>query len=143
MKYNLLGETDIKVSNYCLGTMTFGEQTNERDAHLQMDKAFDAGINFFDTAEMYSTCPIRAETAGKTETIIGSWIKNNANLRNKLVIATKVIGNEYSFIRDGGPINSKSIKVALEGSLRRRRTIGGSAELRGTVKERSGERSEI
>ena len=64
MKYNLLGETDIKVSNYCLGTMTFGEQTNERDAHLQMKKAFDAGINFFDTAEMYSTCPIRLETAG-------------------------------------------------------------------------------
>ena len=70
MKYSFLGETDIKVSNYCLGTMTFGEQTNVEDAHLQMDKAFDAGINFFDTAEMYSTCPTRKETVGKTESII-------------------------------------------------------------------------
>ena len=122
MKYSFLGDTDIKVSNYCLGTMTFGEQTNEEDAHLQMDKAFDAGINFFDTAEMYSTCPIRKETAGKTESIIGTWLKTNSVLRSELVLATKIIGNEYTFIRDGGPITSKSIKVALEGSLKRLNT---------------------
>ena len=122
MKYSLLGETDIKVSNYCLGTMTFGEQTNEIDSHLQMDKAYDAGINFFDTAEMYSTCPTRKETAGKTESIIGTWLKKNSALRSKLVLATKIIGNEYSFIRDGGPITSKSIKVALDGSLKRLNT---------------------
>ena len=53
MKYNFLGKSDLKVSNYCLGTMTYGEQTSEIDAHLQMDKAYDSGINFFDTAEMY------------------------------------------------------------------------------------------
>ena len=122
MKFNLLGNSDLKVSNYCLGTMTFGEQTNEIDSHLQMDKAFEAGINFFDTAEMYSTCPIREETAGKTETIIGSWLKNNFSKRDRLVLATKVIGNEYKFIRDGGPINSKSVRIALEGSLKRLNT---------------------
>ena len=83
MKYNFLGKSDLKVSNYCLGTMTYGEQTSERDAHLQMDKAFDSGINFFDTAEMYSTCPRLIETAGKTEKIIGTWIKKNPTLRNK------------------------------------------------------------
>ena len=122
MKFNLLGNSDLKVSNYCLGTMTFGEQTNEIDSHLQMDKAFEAGINFFDTAEMYSTCPIRKETAGKTETIIGTWLKSNFSKRDRLVLATKVIGNEYKFIRDGGPINSKSIRIALEGSLKRLNT---------------------
>ena len=83
MKYNFLGKSDLKVSNYCLGTMTYGEQTSERGAHLQMDKAYDSGINFFDTAEMYSTCPRLAETAGKTEQIIGTWIKKNPTLRNK------------------------------------------------------------
>ena len=107
MKYNFLGKSDLKVSNYCLGTMTYGEQTSERDAHLQMDKAFDSGINFFDTAEMYSTCPRLAETAGKTEKIIGTWIKKNPTLRNKLILATKIIGNGDTFIRDGGPINRK------------------------------------
>ena len=75
MKFNFLGNTELKVSNYCLGTMTYGEQTSEKEAHIQMSKAYDAGINFFDTAEMYSTCPLRAETAGNTEKIIGSWLK--------------------------------------------------------------------
>ena len=100
MKYNFLGKSDLKVSNYCLGTMTYGEQTSEMDAHLQMDKAFDSGINFFDTAEMYSTCPRLAETAGKTEKIIGTWIKKNPTLRNKLILATKIIGKGDTFIRD-------------------------------------------
>ena len=118
MKYNFLGKSDLKVSNYCLGTMTYGEQTSERDAHLQMDKAFDSGINFFDTAEMYSTCPRLTETAGKTEKIIGTWIKKNPTLRNKLILATKIIGNGDTFIRDGGPINRKSLKIALETSLK-------------------------
>ena len=122
MKYNFLGKSDLKVSNYCLGTMTYGEQTSERDAHLQMDKAFDSGINFFDTAEMYSTCPRLIETAGKTEKIIGTWIKKNPTLRNKLILATKIIGNGDTFIRDGGPINRKSLKIALETSLKRLQT---------------------
>ena len=122
MKYNFLGKSDLKVSNYCLGTMTFGEQTDEMDAHLQMDKAYDSGINFFDTAEMYSTCPRLAETAGKTEQIIGTWIKKNPTLRNKLILATKIIGNGDAFIRDGGPINRKSLKIALENSLKRLQT---------------------
>ena len=122
MKFNFLGNTELKVSNYCLGTMTYGEQTNEKEAHLQMDKALDSGINFFDTAEMYSTCPIRPETAGKTEKIIGSWLKIKPKSRDQLILASKVIGNEYKYIRDGGPINKNSIKIAIEESLKRLNT---------------------
>ena len=118
MKYSFLGKTDIKVSNYCLGTMTFGEQTNEKDAHLQMDKAFDAGINFFDTAELYPTIPLRDETAGNTEKIIGSWFKKNKSKRQKVVLASKVVGKGYKAIRKGEAINPLGIKKALEKSLK-------------------------
>ena len=122
MKFNFLGNTELKVSNYCLGTMTYGEQTSEKEAHIQMSKAFDAGINFFDTAEMYSTCPLRSETVGNTEKIIGSWLKKNSSLRNKLVLATKIVGNDYKLIRDGGPINKNSIRIAIDESLKRLKT---------------------
>ena len=67
MHYKNLGNSNLKVSSYCLGTMTFGESTNEEDAHLQIYESLEAGINFIDTAEMYPTCPIRPETTGNTE----------------------------------------------------------------------------
>ena len=122
MKYKKLGNSTLKVSSYCLGTMTFGETTDETDAHHQINEALFKGINFIDTAEMYPTCPIRKETSGNTEKIIGNWIASNKSKRKDFIIATKVVGNGFKFIRDGGPINKKSIKQALIGSLKRLKT---------------------
>ena len=76
MKYRKLGTTDLDVSVICLGTMTWGEQNNQHDGFEQMDYAFERGVNFFDTAEVYSI-PTRAETYGKTEEIIGNWFSQN------------------------------------------------------------------
>ena len=90
MRYSKLGRTDVSVSRVCLGTMTFGEQNTEAEAHAQLDHAVDAGVNFIDTAEMYPVPP-RAETQGRTEDYIGSWLKARGG-RDKLVIATKVAG---------------------------------------------------
>lgn len=95
MDFRALGRTDIKVSLICLGTMTWGEQNTEADAHAQLDYALDRGINFIDAAEMYPVPP-RAETQGRTETYIGTWLKARGN-RDKVVLATKVAG------RGGGP----------------------------------------
>ncbi len=122
MHYKNLGNTDLKVSSYCLGTMTFGETTDEPDAHLQISEAIANGINFIDTAEMYPTCPIRKETSGRTEEIIGNWMVENKDKRKELILATKVVGNGFKFIRDGGPINKNTIKIALQGSLERLKT---------------------
>ena len=74
MLYRPLGTTDLQVSLICLGTMTWGQQNSEADGHQQLDYALDCGVNFIDTAEMYSV-PTRAETQGSTERIIGSWLK--------------------------------------------------------------------
>ena len=79
MKYRKLGNTDLDVSLICLGTMTWGQQNTEAEGHEQMDYAIDRGINFFDTAELYSIPP-KAETQGRTETIIGKWFKKNNNM---------------------------------------------------------------
>ena len=76
MKYTTLPNTDIKVSKICLGTMTYGEQNNEAEGHEQIEFALDKGVNFLDTAEMYSI-PGKAETQGSTEEIIGSWFKKS------------------------------------------------------------------
>ena len=122
MHYKKLGNSSLKVSSYCLGTMTFGETTDETDAHLQIDESISNGINFIDTAEMYPTCPIRKETSGKTEEIIGNWISKNKEKRKDFILATKVVGNGFKFIRDGGPIKKKSIEMALQGSLKRLKT---------------------
>ncbi len=86
-----LGQSDLHVSPICLGTMTFGEQVNEADAHAILDRALALGINFLDTAEMYSV-PARAETFGATETILGNWFAKNPGARQKIVLATKVAG---------------------------------------------------
>jgi len=121
MQYKTLGRSDIKVSQYCLGSMTWGTQNSEAEGHAQIDAALDGGINFIDTAEMYPTTPLSAETAGRTEEIIGTWFKASRR-RQDVVLATKIIGDGYANIRDGGPVNTASIRVAVEGSLRRLQT---------------------
>lgn len=123
MKYNMLGNTDIRVSRICLGTMTFGEQNTENEGHLQLDYALDQGINFIDTAEMYSVPP-RAETQGSTEKIIGSWIQSRNN-RDRFVLASKVTGpdmNRFSYLRNGPRLTRQQIHEAIEGSLSRLKT---------------------
>ena len=122
MKLKKLGKSDLLVSPYCLGTMTFGESTDEDDAHKQINESLEKGINFIDTAEMYPTCPIRRETTGATEEIIGNWISKNKDKRSNIVLATKVVGNGFKFIREGGPVNKKIIKLAVEESLKKLKT---------------------
>ena len=89
MKYTQLGRTGLKVSRLVLGTMNFGPQTDEADSHAIMDAALDAGINFFDTANVYGW----GENKGRTEEIIGSWFAKSPDHRDKVVLATKVYGN--------------------------------------------------
>ena len=100
MKYNQLGRSDIKVSEICLGSMTWGSQNSESEAHGQLDYATGEGVNFIDTAEMYPTTPISAETAGLTEQLICSWLKNHPK-RDDLIIATKATGEGSKNFRDG------------------------------------------
>ena len=101
MEHRRLGRTDLNVSLICLGTMTWGQQNTEADGHAQMDYALDQGINFFDTAELYSIPP-RPETQGSTERIIGSWFKARGS-RDKVILATKVIGrSDNTWFRDDG-----------------------------------------
>ena len=117
-----LGTSDLKVTPICLGTMTFGEQVGEADAHTIMSAALDMGIDFIDTAEMYAVPP-RAETYGATESIIGHWFAKNPGVRNKLTLATKVAGPaRYNWIRGGAPFTAQSIIEACEASLRRLQT---------------------
>ena len=118
MKLKKLGQSDLYVSPYCLGTMTFGEATSEKDGHSQIDQSISSGINFIDTAEMYPTCPLREETTGITEKIIGNWIDKNKSKRSEIILATKISGKGYKAVRNGEGINEKSIKIALEGSLK-------------------------
>ena len=112
-----LGWSSLEVSKLCLGSMTWGEQTTPEDGWRQIDTALASGINFIDTAEMYPTNPMRAETSGDTERVIGDWpgIKGR---RSELVIATKVTGEGHSFVREGAPITAKTIRLAIENSLR-------------------------
>lgn len=122
MKYNQLGKTDLKVSAICLGSMTWGTQNTEAEGHQQIDYAVEQGVNFIDTAEMYPTTPLSEETQGRTEEIIGTWLKK-ADKNHKMIIATKVtgIGNQ-SYIHEGMPINRQKIRLSLESSLRRLQT---------------------
>ena len=122
MKYNLLGNTDIKVSEVCLARMTFGEQNTEEEGHEQIDYAISKGVNFIDTAEMYSV-PGRKETQGSTERIIGSWLKKT-NKRKDIVLATKITGPNpgLSYIRDELNYSEKQLRKALENSLSRLQT---------------------
>lgn len=120
MQYTQLGTSDLKVSKICLGTMTWGEQNNEAEAHQQLDYALDCGINFIDTAELYPVPPM-AETQGRTEEYLGSWLAKNGN-RSKVVVATKVAGpSQFEWIRGGQRprLNRSHIRSAIETSLRR------------------------
>ncbi|MDE0309477.1 MAG: aldo/keto reductase [Acidiferrobacterales bacterium] len=121
MKYNELGKSGIKVSEICLGSMTWGTQNTEAEGHAQMDLAFEKGVNFIDTAEMYPVNPITREKSGRSEEIIGNWHRSRKN-REQVILATKIVGPGTRSVRDGGPVNRKSIEIAVEGSLRRLRT---------------------
>ncbi|MCV2873472.1 aldo/keto reductase [Defluviimonas sp. WL0050] len=121
MKRVTLGPTDLEVSALCLGTMTWGSQTPEAEAHAQIDMAAERGVSFMDTAEMYPVNPVRKETVGRTEEIIGNWIAKGGN-RGDWVIATKIAG-EGSVARDKDEvIDGRSIRKALDASLKRLRT---------------------
>ena len=123
MEYRPLGRTDLRVSVICLGTMTYGEQNSEAEGHEQMDYALERGVNFFDTAEMYSVPP-RAETYGRTEEVIGTWIKASGK-RDKVILATKVVGpgERFAHVRDGNPqFNREHITAAVDASLKRLQT---------------------
>ena len=121
MKYNELGNSGIKVSELCLGSMTWGTQNTEAEGHAQMDLAFERGINIIDTAEMYPVNPISAETAGRSEEILGTWMRSRKN-RDQVIVATKIVGAGSGTIRDGGPVTRKTIDIAVEGSLRKLQT---------------------
>ena len=118
-----LGTSDLHVTPICLGTMTFGEQVNEADSHAILDHSLARGVNFIDTAEMYSVPP-KAETCGHTETIIGNWFAKNPGARQKLVVATKVAGPSRGmpWIRDHLNLTVKDFVTSCEGSLRRLQT---------------------
>lgn len=120
MKMNPLGRSGLQVSELCLGTMTFGNQTQPAEAFRQIDRALEAGINFIDTAEMYPVNPVRAETLGRTEEIIGDWNAASGR-RAEWILATKHSG-EGSFARDGAPISSKTIRETVEAGLKRLKT---------------------
>lgn len=121
MQYAKLGRTELKVSRICLGTMTWGEQNSEVEAHTQMDMAVASGVNFFDTAEMYPVAP-RAETQGRTEQYIGSWLKKTGKRRD-IVLATKVIGpGLFPYLRGGPRLDRAQVLAACESSLRRLQT---------------------
>ncbi|RVT79796.1 aldo/keto reductase [Flavobacterium sufflavum] len=122
MKYTTLPDTDIKVSKICLGTMTFGQQNTETDGHAQMDYAVEHGVNFFDTAEMYSV-PAHESTYGSTEKIIGTWFKKSGK-REEIVLATKIAGPNpnFTYMREKNDFSPASIKHALDKSLQRLQT---------------------
>lgn len=119
MEYRTLGRTDLKVSELCLGTMTWGSQNTEAQAHEQLDYAFANGINFLDAAEMYPV-PSAAKYQGDTERFIGSWLKKRGN-RDQVIIATKVTGpgESVAYIRDNMKHNRAHIRAAIEGNLQR------------------------
>ena len=105
MKFKKLGTTDLDVSLICLGTMTWGTQNTEKDAFEQMDYSVGEGVNFFDTAELYSVPP-NSDSYGKTEVMIGNWFEKRKN-RNKIILATKVAGPGCNWIRAGGTKDAK------------------------------------
>ncbi|WPO79939.1 aldo/keto reductase [Flavobacterium sp. KACC 22761] len=122
MKYTTLPNTNIKVSKICLGTMTYGQQNTESEGHAQMDYALERGVNFFDTAEMYSV-PASEATYGSTEKIIGTWFKKSGN-RDKVVLASKIAGPNpnFGYMREKLDFSPASIKYAVENSLKRLQT---------------------
>lgn len=119
----VLGTSDLKVTPICLGTMTFGEQVDEPTSHAILDRAVERGINFLDTAEMYSVPP-RPETCGATETIIGNWLQKHPGMRQRIVLATKVAGPSRGmpWIRNGSGMTAADIIASCDASLKRLKT---------------------
>src|SRR5690606_3729176 len=119
MKYTVLPNTQIKISKICLGTMTWREQNTEADGFQQMNYAVDAGVNFFDTAELYPI-PKNPKTQGVTESIIGKWFKESGQ-RDKIVLASKIAGppefNPHQIREEG--FSRSAIEDALHKSLKR------------------------
>ena len=122
MHYRRLGRTDLQVSVICLGTMTWGQQNTEAEAHEQLDHALGRGVNFIDAAEMYPVPALR-ETHGRTEEIIGNWLQRRAR-RDDVVLATKIVGPaaRFDWLRDGPRLNARNINQAIDDSLRRLKT---------------------
>tara|TARA_Y100000590_G_scaffold379634_1_gene447418 strand:+ start:310 stop:1350 length:1041 start_codon:yes stop_codon:yes gene_type:complete len=121
MNYRKLGNTNLDVSTICLGTMTWGEQNTQEEGFEQMDYALNQGVNFWDTAELYSVPP-KKETFGHTEVIIGNWFKKTKK-RDKVILATKVSGPGRSYTRNGeNSFTGKNLTTALEESLKRLQT---------------------
>ncbi len=122
MEYRQLGRSDIHVSVLCLGSMNWGSNSTEEEGHRQMDTAFDHGVNFVDTAEMYAV-PMKAETQGRSEEVIGTWMKARGN-RSDVIVATKVSGPnpDLSHIRGGPELTKAHIHQAIDASLVRLQT---------------------
>ncbi len=120
MKTIPLGRDGPEVSEICLGTMTWGSQNTAEEAHAQIERAREAGCTFLDTAEMYPVNPVRAETAGRTEAIVGDWFAATGR-RDEWVVATKIVGPSQ-VLRDGRGITPETLPEAVHGSLRRLRT---------------------
>lgn len=121
MKKVKLGSSDLMVTEVCLGTMTWGQQNNQAQAFEQLDYATQCGINFVDTAELYSIPP-NPQTYGATETIIGNWFAQNPDKREQVILASKSSGNGVPWIRDGGDITGDSVTKSIDDSLRRLQT---------------------
>lgn len=115
-----LGGSEVEVSRICLGTMTFGNQTDEAGAHAQMDAALEAGMTFMDCAEMYPVNPVRRETIGRSEEIIGRWLARTGH-RDRVEIATKITGPSQ-MVRDGAPFDGATVTACIDASLRRLQT---------------------
>ena len=121
MNYKKLGNTELNVSTICLGTMTWGEQNSQEDAFQQMNYALENGVNFWDTAELYSVPP-KKNTYGLTEEIIGNWFSKSKK-RNEVVLATKVAGPSRDYLRNGeNSFVGKNLESALNNSLKRLKT---------------------
>jgi len=123
MKKINLGTSDLQVTPICLGTMTFGEQVAEKEAHLILDRSLELGVNFLDTAEMYSV-PAKADTCGATESILGNWFANNSGARQKVILATKVAGPSRGmpWVREGAGMTAQDILKSCDASLKRLQT---------------------
>jgi aryl-alcohol dehydrogenase (NADP+) len=122
MRYNQLGASELRVSEICLGTMTFGQQNTIKEAHAQLDYALDRGVNFIDTAEMYPV-PAQADTQGRTESFIGEWLAKRP--RDRVVLATKIAGpgRPIAWVRGGSlAINRANVRTAVDDSLHRLKT---------------------
>lgn len=122
MKYHQLGHSELRVSEICLGTMTFGQQNSPQEAEEQLDAAIERGVNFIDAAEMYPV-PARAETQGRTESIVGDWLSRRN--RDSVIVATKIAGQgrPIHWLRNGSlAVNRRNVRAAVEASLARLKT---------------------